>query len=218
MDFGEMMRVGRIGMIELGRSLTAEEAEMVVPGSPEWTIRQVYAHQAGVVADALAGRLEGVTTDPWTARQVDERAEHTLTEILDEWEASAPAFEEFLANGGPPEVIVDQWTHEQDVRAALDRPGNRDDARAKFVVDAMASRFTGNWELEPLQIVGDRTTWSLGAGQPAVTLRASDFDLARLFLGRRSRAQVLALDWSGDPEPFVDALVVFTFATTDQPA
>jgi uncharacterized protein (TIGR03083 family) len=214
---GEMYRAGRIGMIELGRSLRDDDAAISVPACPAWTIKDVYAHQAGVVADALAGRLDGVATDPWTARQVEERKDKPLREVLDEWEEIAPPFESFLeSNAAPPQVIIDQWSHEQDVRAALDQPGNRDDERAKFCLNALASGMS-DWPHDPLLIVGDSGTWQRGEGDAKVTLRASDYELARTLLGRRSRAQVLALDWDGDPSSVVDHLVVFSFADVDQP-
>lgn len=215
---GAMYRAGRAAMIELGRSLSEEDAATAVPACPRWTVKDVYAHQAGVVADALAGRLEGVTTDPWTARQVEERAGRSLKEVLDEWEEIAPDFEAFLDTGAaPPEVIVDQWSHEQDVRGALGRPGNRDDERARFCAETLAGRMS-DWQHEPLLIVGDSGTWQRGEGTPVVTLRASDYDLARVLLGRRSRAQVLAMDWEGDPAPFLDDLIVFAYSAEDQPA
>jgi hypothetical protein len=34
-------------------------------------------------------------------------------------------------------------------------------------------------------------------------------------MGRRSRSQFAALDWSGDPSPVLDHLVVFGPATSD---
>jgi len=120
--------------------------------------------------------------------------------------------------GGPPEVIFDQWTHEQGVRAALDRPGNRDDERATFCVESLASRLGSSWKHEPLTIVTDSRTWQVGEGDPKVTLRTTDFDFVRMCFGRRSRGQVLAMNWDGDPERYVDDLVLFTWATEDQPA
>src|SRR5438105_4895509 len=219
MNMAEMYRSGRIGMVELGRSLSDEEAAMTVPGCPEWTIKDVYAHRAGVVADALAGRLDGVATDPWTARQVEERAGKSLAAVLDEWEEIVPPFEAFLESGAaPPQVIIDQWSHEQDVRAALGRPANRDDERAKFCVEALAGMRGESWEHAPLEVIGDSGKWTLGRGDPQITLRGSDYDLARALLGRRSLAQVRAMDWTGDPQPVLDHLVVFAYAAEDQPA
>jgi hypothetical protein len=50
---------------------------------------------------------------------------------------------------------------------------------------------------------------------PRHALRASDFELLRAVMGRRSRAQLLALGWDADAEPYVDHLHVFGPATTD---
>lgn len=58
------------------------------------------------------------------------------------------------------------------------------------------------------------------AGWPAVdgaeapgtdrpTLVTSAFEIVRLRLGRRTREQVAALDWTGDPEQILDDLFVF---------
>lgn len=219
MNMGEMYRAGRVGMIAIGRSLSSDQAAMRVPACPGWTIKDVYAHQAGVVADALAGRLDGVATDPWTARQVEERKDASLSDVLDEWESIVGPFEAFLETGAaPPQVIIDQWSHEQDLRAALDRPGNRDDERAKFCVEALAGMRGESWQHEPVEVIGDSGKWVLGQGEPKITLRASDYDLVRALLGRRSRAQVEAMDWSGDPAPILDHLVVFSYSDTDQPA
>ena len=46
-------------------------------------------------------------------------------------------------------------------------------------------------------------------------LATSDFELARILIGRRSRAQMLAAGWTGDPEPVVDLLPVFGPPVTD---
>jgi uncharacterized protein (TIGR03083 family) len=218
MDMGELYRDGRRSLVEIGRSLTDEDAAKRVPACPQWTVKDVYAHLAGVTDDAMAGRLEGAPGDAWTARQVEARKRKSLTEILDEWETTAPAFEEFLsANGSIPQLLIDQWTHEQDIRAALDRPGNRDDARAKFSIEAITG-LRKSWRHTPMEIIGDSGTWRWGDGDPQLTLRASDYDLVRVFIGRRSRNQVRAMDWTGDPEPVLDHLVAFEYSAEDQPA
>jgi hypothetical protein len=53
-------------MVALGRTLDDAQADRVVPACPDWTVRDAYAHQAGVSADILAGRMDGVATDEWT--------------------------------------------------------------------------------------------------------------------------------------------------------
>ncbi|MGZ4680076.1 MAG: maleylpyruvate isomerase family mycothiol-dependent enzyme, partial [Ilumatobacteraceae bacterium] len=53
------------------------------------------------------------------------------------------------------------------------------------------------------------------AGLPEVTLEASDFELFRGRLGRRTRDEVAALGWSADPAPYLD--IFFIFGPTDHP-
>ena len=67
-------------------------------------------------------------------------------------------------------------------------------------------------------VSGDCGTWLLGQGEPQIILNGSDYDLARALLGRRSRAQVQAMDWTGDPAPILDHFVVFAYSAEDQPA
>jgi len=58
-----------------------------------------------------------------------------------------------------------------------------------------------------------------GAGRgrdgPVLGLRTTRFEAFRWRMGRRSRDQLAALDWSGDPAPVLDHLVVFGPARTD---
>jgi len=51
-------------------------------------------------------------------------------------------------------------------------------------------------------------------GEP-VTLTTTTFEAFRWRLGRRSPAQLAAMDWSGDPAPFLDHLCVFGPARAD---
>ena len=46
------------------------DAAAPVPTCPAWAVGDVVAHLTGVVDDVMAGRLEGVATDPWTEAQV----------------------------------------------------------------------------------------------------------------------------------------------------
>ena len=48
----------------------------------EWTVKDVVAHLCGACEDILAGRLEGVATDPWTEAQVA-RFEGADLEVVD---------------------------------------------------------------------------------------------------------------------------------------
>ncbi len=49
----------------------------------------------------------------------------------------------------------------------------------------------------------------LGAGEPGATVAASRFELVRVLGGRRSRDQILALEWEGDPSPYLPILPAY---------
>jgi hypothetical protein len=51
-------------------------------------------------------------------------------------------------------------------------------------------------------------------GEP-VTLRTTSWEAFRWRLGRRSAAQLAAMDWSGDPSPFIGGLCIFGPASAD---
>ncbi|MGH2760230.1 MAG: maleylpyruvate isomerase N-terminal domain-containing protein, partial [Actinomycetota bacterium] len=53
-----------------------------VPATPEWSMTDVIAHLAGILADIRAGNLEGVATDPWTAKQVEARRGRKIPQLL----------------------------------------------------------------------------------------------------------------------------------------
>jgi uncharacterized protein (TIGR03083 family) len=211
---------GREQLLALAAALTEDDAATAVPTCPEWTVKDVYAHQAGVPADIIAGRLEGVATDEWTARQIATRTDRSFAEVVAELAEAGAQLDLLLEAAGDAvdrRLVIDQWTHEQDVRGALGRPGSRDVGAVGFAVATMVRGFGRSWPalgLAPVRVVGSSGEWMLGDGEPVATMRATDFELARVLVGRRSRAQALSI-WEGDGEPFVDHLVAFQFSLDD---
>lgn len=58
----------------------------------------------------------------------------------------------------------------------------------------------------------------LGDGGAGATVRADRHELVRTLAGRRTRDQILALDWDGDPYPYLDIMSEYgpvTTATSD---
>jgi hypothetical protein len=166
-----------------------------------------------VVEDALAGRLTGPPSEEQTAEQVARYKGRPMTQTLAGWTAGAPQFEEIISAFNVPQAVIDVASHEQDIRGALGQPGARDNE---------AIRQMGGWLLErlrtpvPVHVTIEDAEFRVGPeSEPVLGLRTTRFEAFRWRMGRRSRDQLAALDWSGDPAPVLDNLVVFGPARSD---
>lgn len=180
-----------------------------VPATPDWTVKDVVAHLTGVCADILAGNLEGLTTEPWTAAQVAARRETALDELLDEWARSSAEIEPIVVmfpGRSGPQFVMDAATHEHDLRGALSKPGERDSAATAIGVEfAIGSWVRGvkRAGLPLLAVEAGSRRWVTGEGDAHTTLSGEPFELMRAATGRRSLEQIKALDWDADPEPYL---------------
>jgi hypothetical protein len=211
-------------LLELGRTLGEEQGRMTVPATPEWTVKDAYSHLAGAAADLLAGNLEGVTTDPWTEAQVLARRDMNLTEVLDEMESLGEAMESVIESFGDAmdiRLFIDQWTHEQDIRATVGVAGGVDSPIVAKASPGMAEGWTrrvAKAGLAPLVVELDGEIHAVdGEEATAVRLAVDGYEAMRVGLGRRSRAQLSRLQWSGtgDPSPYFELLVFFSIADRD---
>lgn len=209
-------------LVDLATDIDEDTAATLVPATPKWSVKDVYAHLTGENADILAGNLDGVTTDPWTAAQVEARRALTLTEIVEEWVSLAARFDRLiddLDGAMDPRLFVDAWAHEQDVRALLGRPGGREPELVDWVMPGVVRgtcisvRRAG---LDPIRIrAGGHENQS--GDEPVVTLEVDPYEFLRGTLGRRSRRQIRAWRWSGgvDIDPYIDSLLAFGIAEHD---
>jgi uncharacterized protein (TIGR03083 family) len=180
--------------------------DTIAPATPEWRVRDLLAHLAGVTADIVSGNLEGVGTDEWTARHVEQRRDRSIDELMAEWNERAPTVEAMTGEFGRAagQLLSDATTHEHDIRGALGVPGARDS-------DAVALSFESGGtslgiELDRAGIGAicvhhDEMTSTFGAADPIATLRTTRFEFVRALTGRRSRDQIAAYDWDGVMEP-----------------
>lgn len=217
---GEVYSDLRTEMIALARSLSAAEAELEVPQSPDWSIRDVIAHVVGIIDDILSDNLAGIGTDSWTDVHVSSRADKTLDEICDEWSGLAPRFSAFgEANPVMPmRAGADLVTHYHDIMQALGRQGDRDSPAVRMGLERYGPFFcerAGNAGLPVVRVVAGEQVWQSGDGEPAAVLTGSAFELLRAFSGRRSAAQILAMDWIGDAEPYVAVVTPYGLPAED---
>jgi len=220
MDWGGIYAETRQRFGQLVGELPPDQLDTIVPATPEWTVHDVVAHLTGVCADIQDGRMDGAPGAAWSAFQVEQRRSSSLEDVLDEWERRAPGLEAMISEQGPAMgfLVADVATHEQDVRGALDRPGARDSAG----MDASLQTFVGvldrklrEAELPALQLTAGPEEWTVGAGSVGATVTTDPFELTRALVGRRSRSQVEAFDWNGDPEPYLAVFSVFPACESD---
>ncbi|HET6817820.1 MAG TPA: maleylpyruvate isomerase N-terminal domain-containing protein [Mycobacteriales bacterium] len=209
-------------VVGLVRGLSAEQAATRVAATPEWTVHDVVAHLAAIPTDIVAGRLKGIPRPEETQQQVDARRDAAIPALLEEWAAGVDPIVE-LARAGliPPPLTIDVITHEQDLRGAIHAAHLDDDAALRFAVTGYSMGLARRIKAAGLRALrlrdparGFDTT--AGEGEPAATVSGREFDLFRALAGRRSRAQVEAFDWIGDPAPYLDVFCVFgPLAETD---
>jgi uncharacterized protein (TIGR03083 family) len=222
-------------LAKLVRDLPDEQLGRIVPASPAWTVKDVVAHVTGVAGDVARGRIapeldlvlalgdpeQADRRDALTASQVGGRRDLSLDEILSEWSAHIEALLPMIRGERPfPQprplldgiLVTDLATHAQDVRGAVDRPGDRDSAGVSVAFvgysRAVALRLAARG-LPPLRLRYQQKERMVGEGEPGATLSGDRFELFRAFAGRRSRDQILAMDWEGDPSPYVDLIPAY---------
>ena len=138
-----------------------------------------------------------------------------------EWAHRGPALDEWIRAAEPARTFfipLDAWHHEQDIRSTIGLGCGRDDARVAFLASIARPAFDRRFReagAPALRLVGPEGEFVLGAGEPAATLCVSDYELLRILGGRRSHAQIVDADWSGDPTPFIDHLHLFDLPVGD---
>jgi uncharacterized protein (TIGR03083 family) len=176
----------RSRVVGLVRDQPADAADRPVPHCPAWSVGDLLAHMVGAPEDILAGRLDGVATDPWTQAQVERHRGDSLAALADTWMSTAQEFDVVLTMIPAPvnsQVVLDATTHEHDLRHALGVPGARDDLAVAVAL---------GWVLNTAEEA------SPGLAAQLVSSGLGDFDLLRVCSGRRSREQVAALGFDPD--------------------
>jgi uncharacterized protein (TIGR03083 family) len=196
-------------------SLSDVDAQTAVPTCPGWSVKDVMAHVSGLVAETLAGVPLPRGSDEATARQVNDRAELSLAQLCCEWVGNADAFAA-LGDEDPTYVAAltcDLVVHAIDISEALDRPIDIDIE----AVQRVASRYGASLQQRAIEagcmltlvlddiVSGDGPSKdpaeaSSGNDDSKLVLRSSSHEFLRAVTGRRSGAQVRAMDWTGNPE------------------
>ena len=207
-EYATVYRETRQRLGEFARDLD-DASRTPAPSCPGWTVQDVCSHLVGIVADIQAGRMEGVGSDEWTLAQVTARRGRSIGDVIDEWDAIAPAFEEQVA-GWPGSVagqlVADCSMHELDVRNAVGDTGARETDGVRVAIShystGLADRLAAAG-LGPLALdVGDEIV-VIGDDEPVISVAATRFEISRALSGRRSTDQIRAYAWERDADAYV---------------
>ena len=140
--------------------------------------------------------------------QVETRRNRDVAELVAEWRGITDAMVAYMGHAGD-RPINDIIIHEQDLRGALGAHGAADTPAAQHVRDRFAQRLAGRvTDLPPLELRGQRWTWRSADGEPAAVVAATDADLARALVSRRSAAQLRSWTVAGDIEPYLEGFAI----------
>jgi uncharacterized protein (TIGR03083 family) len=212
-DLARMYRETRERLTMLVAGLDEGELGTPVPACPGWSVADVIGHLAAIPEDALAGRLTGPPSEEETAAQVDRFRGQPMTQTLAGWTELGPRFEEVVAAFEVWPAVIDVASHEQDIRGAVGQPGARDTEVIRELSGWLLARLSPPVRL---RVTVEDTQIQVGPdGEPVLGLTTTRYEAFRWRMGRRSQGQLAALDWSGDPSPVLDHLVIFGPARAD---
>jgi uncharacterized protein (TIGR03083 family) len=227
-DVAGVFQRAREGLAGFLRSLNQEQLNTEVPATPGWTIRDIAAHLAGDATSVIDGDLPQeffeafgqedavVSLNRWTTAHVEDRADRSIEEILDEWDGAAQQVISMMRGDTPwPEgvpffgdrvLLTDLGAHQQDIYGALGVKKDRDGPLVRLgtagYVAMMGFRLPGA-QIPPLRVRAGDSERVTGTDEPGATVRADRFEMFRALSGRRSPDQIRAFDWDGDPEPYI---------------
>ncbi|MGH2808596.1 MAG: maleylpyruvate isomerase family mycothiol-dependent enzyme [Actinomycetota bacterium] len=212
-DMSEAYTEARERIAAIAEELSDDDLQASVPACPAWTATDVISHLAGIAVDTMAGVIEGAGSEAYTSRQVEARKGKDVGAVIEEWrEAKLETILDGLHPAIAGGIIGDLFTHEQDFRGAVGRPGGHDSKAFEIALDSY-TRFLGRRikeaGLPALTVEAAGTSWVAGKGDPVGTVSGEPFELLRCLTGRRTLDEIRALGWSTDPDPYLKIFAMY---------
>ncbi len=203
---------------------------------PGWSVHDVVAHLTGYAVDVTTGHIpefvEGLNLfeqwrdekvararDAATARQVAERKDRAMSALADEWTGATAVLirmirgEDAFPPSLPPFIdrllLNDVVVHEGDIRSALGlarAPAGAGLSLALAGYSVSLGYRLSALGLPALVLAYDGKERQVGDGEVGARVHADRYDLLRMLAGRRTPDQIRALDWQGDPTPYLGVL------------
>jgi uncharacterized protein (TIGR03083 family) len=211
----DVYQAARERMIDLVKNA---DTSLPVPTCPGWTVKDVVAHCSANLGTFIDNDPKEMRSPTRADEQVEARREQSLDDAFAEWDANMNRAGELFDTTLGAVAASDVLAHEQDIRTAIDQPGRRGEEGVVPAVEmalAFVEQKIAAAELPAFRVITEDLDKTLGEGEPAATLRTSTYELFRSLHGRRSPAQVRALEWDGDPDAWMDVFFLFGPAEND---
>lgn len=204
-----------------------------VPATPDWSALDVLRHLTGVSVDITNLVFDGFASAEWTERQVNDRSHLSMDEVIAQWDeivGSAAVLLDTLDDLGLPDAVPsalgmtsvaaipamaigDILHHEFDLRNTYDDRGGRDLLDVQFSAAGHVKSLRRTFDAFGLPTIRVEASdsgmgWDIGHEDPIASVRATSFELMRAIGGRRTKGEMRAMGWTGDPEPFLDHMVL----------
>lgn len=205
-------RNARLRMQAISDELVDDEVESPVAACPAWSVKDLFSHVTGIAVDLGAGNSPKGDTQAWVDRQVEERRNRPLSDVVDEWTRAAGGFESMI-EAAPAQLwglTYDTVVHEHDLRAAVGRPGARDSEGVKVAAELGLNLVKGDLAragLPAVRISVDGHEHVVGNGEPELFWNGSAFECLRLLGSRRTAEEMSRAGFTGDLDRFLSGLV-----------
>jgi uncharacterized protein (TIGR03083 family) len=223
----------KAGQQRVSAFVADKDPDRIVPACPDWSVTDVVRHLAGISSDATNLVFDGFASDEWTDAQVSSRRQMSMDQVLDEWDSTIDtAVETFgkveeleipdtidSALGPMPKRVLpatavsDILHHEFDIRNAFGDTSGRDLLEVHQMAGGHVRSLRPYFAMRGLPTIRIESTdagegWNVGRDEPVAVGRSTSFEILRGIGGRRTRDEMLAWEWEGDAEQFVDAMIL----------
>ena len=228
-ELADVYEETRMSVRDLLEGRPAEDMNSPVPATPGWRVRDVVAHLVGDIDCVTRGEFPVeffqafgdtdavVVLNNWTTTHVSRRADRSLAEMFDEWDSVVETLLPMMRgdqpwpDGVPPfadmALTTDLGVHQHDLNGTFGIERDRDSVPVKIglsgYIAVMDMRLASDG-VGAIAFEAPGKRWVAGRKDPIATVRATRFELFRALSGRRSPEQLLAYEWEGDPEPFIN--------------
>ncbi|MFV2018981.1 maleylpyruvate isomerase family mycothiol-dependent enzyme [Micromonospora sp. LOL_023] len=181
---------------------------------PGWTVGDLLGHLVEVCARVNArvtGGGDPAPTGGGDPAPTGVASSGSVQQLFEAWQRYSGPVEMFLSEPFTLDravLVMDTFTHELDLRRALGVAPPIGHPAQPVAMEVLVKGFSAAVrarQLPAVRIETEHGQWLVGDGEPAAVASGSWYEIYLMLSGRRTEAQIRALQWSADPAPWFPA-------------